>query len=183
MPLILAVVFAVLVLLLRSLVAPVLLLASVAVSFAAAMGACGLVFTALGHPHIDQSLPLFAFLFLVALGVDYTIFLTTRAREETGRVGHRDGVLRALAVTGGVITSAGVVLAATFSVLTVFPLVTMLQMGLAVAVGVLLDTLVVRSLLVPALALDTGRRFWWPGRLARQAATGSTGVDTVDSPT
>jgi len=117
---------------------------------------------------------LICFLFLVALGVDYTIFLMTRAREEAARFGHREGVSHALTVTGGVITSAGVVLAATFSVLAVFPLVTMLQLGLAVAVGVLLDTLVVRSLLVPALALDTGRRIWWPGRLSRQAASGST---------
>ncbi len=172
-PLVLLVVFCVLVLLLRAVVAPLLLLASVAVSFVAALGAAALLYHALGHPGIDLSLPLMGFLFLVALGVDYTIFLMTRAREEVAADpapdGHRRGVLRALAVTGGVITSAGVVLAATFSVLAVLPVVMMLQMGVLVTVGVLLDTLVVRTLLVPALALDVGRRAWWPGRLARPA--------------
>jgi RND superfamily putative drug exporter len=168
-PLILAVVLLVLILLLRSLVAPLLLLASVVLSFASAMGAAALIYTALGHNRIDPGFALFCFLFLVALGVDYTIFLMTRAREETARTNSREGIMRALTVTGGVITSAGVVLAATFAVLTVFPLVTMLQMGIAVAAGVLLDTLVVRSLLVPALAVDTGKRIWWPSRLSRQA--------------
>jgi RND superfamily putative drug exporter len=176
-PLILAVVLLVLILLLRSLVAPLLLLASVVLSFASAMGAAGLIYTALGHNRIDASFTLFCFLFLVALGVDYTIFLMTRAREETARTDSREGIMRALTVTGGVITSAGVVLAATFAVLTVFPLVTMLQMGIAVAAGVLLDTLVVRSLLVPALAIDTGKRIWWPGRLSRQAGR-STSADS-----
>jgi RND superfamily putative drug exporter len=170
MPLILAVVFVVLVLLLGALVAPLLLMASVVLSFLAALGVATLLFRALGHPRIDASLPLVGFLFLVALGVDYTIFLMTRAKEEVGRHGHRTGVLRSLAVTGGVITSAGLVLAATFSVLGVLPLVTAMQMGLLIALGVLLDTLIVRSLLVPALALDAGRRIWWPGRLARRTA-------------
>ncbi len=169
LPLILGVVLLVLILLLRALVAPVLLVASVVLSFAAAMGTATLIFKALGHPRIDLGMPLLAFLFLVALGVDYTIFLMTRAREEVARVGHAAGVPRALAVTGGVITSAGLVLAATFAVLAVLPLVTMLQMGIIVAVGVLLDTLVVRTLLVPALAGSVGRAVWWPGRLARAA--------------
>jgi RND superfamily putative drug exporter len=172
-PLVLLVVLCVLMLLLRAVVAPLLLLASVALSFVAALGGAALLYHAFGHPGIDLSLPLMGFLFLVALGVDYTIFLMTRAREEIAADpapgGHRRGMLRALTVTGGVITSAGVVLAATFSVLAVLPVVTMLQMGLLVTVGVLLDTLVVRTLLVPALTLDVGRRTWWPGRLARPA--------------
>jgi len=161
-PLILAVVFVVLALLLRAVLLPLLLIASVVISFLAAMGLAGLVFSSLGHSHIDQGFVLLAFLFLVALGVDYTIFLMSRAREETLKDGHRSGITRALAVTGGVITSAGVVLAATFTVLAVLPLVTLLQMGLIVAVGVLLDTMIVRTLLVPALCLDAGRRIWWP---------------------
>jgi RND superfamily putative drug exporter len=159
-------------------VAPVLLLASVAVSFLAALGGAALIYRALGHPGVDQSLPLMGYLFLVALGVDYTIFLMTRAREEVAADpapgGHRRGVLRALTVTGGVITSAGLVLAATFSVLAVLPVVMMLQLGVLVMVGVLLDTLVVRTLVVPALALDIGPRTWWPSRLARSAASSAT---------
>jgi putative drug exporter of the RND superfamily len=175
MPLILAVVLLVLVALLRALVAPLLLLASVVLSFAAAFGAAGMIFQEIGHPKLFYGLPLTAFLFLVALGVDYSIFLMTRAREEAGRLGHRPGVLHALTVTGGVITSAGLVLAATFASLGVLPLVPSLQIGIVVAVGVLLDTLVVRSLLIPALAVDIGPRFWWPGRLAsRQARPGTT---------
>jgi RND superfamily putative drug exporter len=173
MPLILGVVFLVLVLLLRALVAPMLLVASVVLSFAAALGGATLIYHAIGHPRIDQGFPLLAYLFLVALGVDYTIFLMTRAREETAKVGHAAGVTRALAVTGGVITSAGFVLAATFCVLAVLPLVMMLQMGIVVALGVLLDTLVVRTLLVPALAVHVGRRSWWPGRLSRALPPGA----------
>jgi RND superfamily putative drug exporter len=166
-PLILGVVLLILILLLRALVAPLLLLASVVLSYAAALGAAGLILGALGHPRLWVALPLQTFLFLVALGVDYTIFLMTRAREETVRHGYRDGVVRALTVTGGVITSAGLVLAATFAALCVLPLVPSVQTAIIVAVGVLLDTLVVRTLLVPALALDLGRRTWWPGRLGR----------------
>ncbi|HEY1486917.1 MAG TPA: MMPL family transporter, partial [Micromonosporaceae bacterium] len=169
-PLILAVVLIVLVLLLRALIAPLLLMASVVLSFATAMGAAALVLHALGHPNIDLGTPLLGFLFLVALGVDYTIFLMTRAREETVKLGHREGVKHALTVTGGVITSAGIVLAATFSVLAVLPLTALLQIGLIVAIGVLIDTLVIRTLLVPALALDVGRRIWWPSRLASATA-------------
>ncbi|MEU0152239.1 MMPL family transporter [Micromonospora fulviviridis] len=168
-PLVLAVVLVILVLLLRSLVAPLLLMASVVLSYAAAMGAAGLLLDALGHPRLFVGVPLQAFLFLVALGVDYTIFLMTRVREEVARIGHRPGVLRALTVTGGVITSAGVVLAATFGALLVLPLVPSVQMGVIVAVGILLDTLLVRSLLIPALTLDLGVRTWWPGRLARRS--------------
>jgi RND superfamily putative drug exporter len=164
MPLILLVVFVVLVLLLRALVAPLLLAASVAVSYVAAMGLSGLIFTAIGHPHIVQGMPLYAWLFLVTLGVDYTIFLMTRAREEVATRGNRDGMLAALTTTGGVITSAGLVLAGTFGVLVVLPFVAAIQMGVIVAVGVLLDTFVVRTLLVPALAIDVGPRLWWPGK-------------------
>ncbi|MCI0689447.1 MAG: MMPL family transporter [Sporichthyaceae bacterium] len=169
-PLILVVVLLILTVLLRALVGPLVLLGSVVLSFGAALGAAALLFNALGYPRVDKGLPLFGFLFLVALGIDYTIFLMTRAREEVARVGHRQGVLRALAVTGGVITSAGIVLAATFAGLGSLPVVFILHIGLLVAVGVLLDTLVVRSFLVPALALDIGRRFWSPGRLGPRPA-------------
>ena len=162
-PVILLVVLVMLALLLRSLVAPLVLLVSVVLSFAAAVGTATLLFHALGHPRVDPGLLLFGFLFLVALGVDYTIFLMTRVREEVQLRGHREGVLAGLAVTGGVITSAGVVLAATFSVLAVIPTVNSLQQGLLVAVGVLLDTFIVRSLLIPALALEIGPRIWLPG--------------------
>jgi putative drug exporter of the RND superfamily len=165
-PLVLAVVFVVLVLLLRALFAPLLLLASAVLSFLAALGLSALLFHALGYPRIEQGLPLTGFLFLVALGVDYTIFLMTRTREEVAHVGHARGVLRALTVTGGVITSAGIMLAATFLVGTVLPEVGFLQLSLLVAVGVLLDTFIVRTLLVPSLALDAGPRFWWPARQA-----------------
>ncbi|MGN9779302.1 MMPL family transporter [Micromonospora sp. H33] len=168
-PLVLAVVFVILVLLLRALVAPLLLLASVVLSYVAAMGAAGLVLDAMGYPKLFVGIPLQTFLFLVALGVDYTIFLATRAREETARLGHRHGVLHALTVTGGVITSAGVVLAATFGALSVLPLVPSVQTAVIIGVGVLLDTFLIRSLLVPALALDLGPRTWWPSALARPA--------------
>jgi RND superfamily putative drug exporter len=168
LPLILLVVFAVLVLLLRALVAPLVLTASVLLSYAAAMGVVGLVCRAIGYPDIMPSLPMLGFVFLVTLGVDYTIFLMTRAREEVARLGNREGILFALSVTGGVITSAGVVLAATFSVLLVVPYVTALHLGLIVAVGVLIDTFLVRTLLVPTLAVDLGDRVWWPGRPARR---------------
>lgn len=165
-PLVLAVVFLVLVLLLRSLTAPVLLIITVVASYFAALGASRLLFThAFGFPAVDTQLVLIGFLFLVALGVDYNIFLISRIREESARLGHRAGVLRGLAVTGGVISSAGAVLAATFGALAVLPLVMLVELGVLVAVGVLLDTFLVRSVLVPALALDAGPRFWWPGRL------------------
>lgn len=171
MPLILVIVFIVLVLLLRAIVAPLILMVSVVLSFATAMGTASLLFHALGHPRIDLGTPLLGFLFLVALGVDYTIFLMTRAREETAKFGHREGMEHALAVTGGVITSAGIVLAATFAVLAVLPLTALLQLGTIVAVGVLMDTLIIRTLLVPALSIDAGQRIWWPSRLAKHRPT------------
>jgi len=170
-PLILVAVLAILALLLRSLLAPVLLMATVVLSFAAAFGVSVLVFEfGFGFPGIDPSLPLLAFLFLVALGIDYNIFLMDRAREEARQRGTRAGMLTALAVTGGVITAAGVVLAGTFSVLAVLPLVVLTQIGFIVAFGVLLDTTLVRSVLVPALTLDLGDRIWWPSALARRRA-------------
>jgi len=129
-----------------------------------------------GFPGSDPSLPLFAFVFLVALGVDYNIFLVARAREETLKHGTREGMLRALAVTGGVITSAGIVLAGTFSVLAVLPLVFLTEIGFVVAFGVLLDTFLVRSVLVPALGVTLGSRFWWPSKLAETDGGGPPGV-------
>ena len=118
----------------------------------------------------DPAFPLFAFVFLVALGIDYNIFLMTRVREETLEFGTRPGIVRGLAVTGGVITSAGVVLAATFVVLGVLPIVFLAEIGFTVAFGVLLDTVVVRSILVPALSYDIGKKIWWPSKLAAAAA-------------
>ncbi|GGJ92020.1 putative membrane protein ActII-3 [Pilimelia anulata] len=165
-PLVLAAVLLVLVLLLRALVAPLLLIGTVVLSYAAALGAAALLLRGVFDlSAFDDSTPLLGFVFLVALGVDYNIFLVHRIREEVGTAGHSAGVLRGLAATGGVITSAGLVLAATFTVLATLPLVTMLGIGLVVAVGVLLDTLVVRSVLVPALLLDAGPHSWWPRRL------------------
>jgi RND superfamily putative drug exporter len=169
-PLVLAVVFVVLMLLLRAVVAPLMLIVTVILSFFATLGVSGVVFRDLmGFAGADSSFPLFAFVFLVALGVDYNIFLVTRVREEVARRGHRVGTLAGLSVTGGVITSAGVVLAATFAALSVLPLVFVAEIAFTVAFGVLLDTLVVRSLLVPALIVDAGRVIWWPGKLWRQA--------------
>jgi RND superfamily putative drug exporter len=162
-PLILILVFVVLVILLRSFVAPVLLLLTVVASFFASMGAGWLIFTSvLGFPALDLSVFLFSFLFLVALGVDYNIFLVTRAKEEAEKVGTRQGMIKALSATGGVITSAGILLAAVFAVLGVLPLVALAQIGVIVCIGVLLDTLLVRTVIVPALAFMTGKNFWWP---------------------
>lgn len=178
-PAILMVIFVVLALLLRSLVAPLLLVAANVVSFAATMGVAALAFNhVFDFPGSDPSTPLYGFVFLVALGIDYSIFLMTRVREETTRIGTRRGILVGLAVTGGVITSAGVVLASTFSALAILPLLFLAQIAFIVAFGVLLDTLVVRSLLVPALAYDIGPRIWWPSRLSR-ADTGA--VEEVPS--
>jgi RND superfamily putative drug exporter len=179
-PVVLIVVVLVLMALLRAVVGPLVLLGTVLLSYAAALGAGGLLMHAMGFDAVDVSLPLLAFVFLVALGVDYTIFLMSRVREEAGRVGHRDGVVRGLIATGGVITSAGLVLAATFSVLTVMPIVFMIGLGVVVALGVLLDTFVVRSLLVPALALEIGPRFWAPSRLGSdgsQSTVDGSGAD------
>ncbi len=169
-PVTLVVVFLVIAALLRALLLPLLLLASVVLSYAATMGLSALVFNhVFGFPGADPGVPLFAFVFLVALGVDYTIFLMSRVREESARVGTREGIRIGLAVTGGVITSAGIVLAATFSALAVLPLLFLVQIAFIVAVGVLIDTFVVRSLLVPAVCHDIGRTIWWPSRLARRA--------------
>ncbi|HVV12812.1 MMPL family transporter [Amycolatopsis sp.] len=168
-PIVLVAIFVILALLLRSVVAPVLLMATVVLSFGATLGVGALMFGHVFHfPGADPAIPLYAFVFLVALGIDYNIFLMTRAREEAAREGTVGGTLTALKVTGGVITSAGVVLAATFAALSVIPVLFLAQIAFLVAFGVLLDTFVVRSLLVPALAVDTGRLIWWPGKPARR---------------
>ncbi|MGN8245324.1 MMPL family transporter [Cellulomonas soli] len=167
-PAVLLVIVLILMLLLRSVVSAVVLLAANVLSFAASLGVAAVVFNhVLGFPGADPSVPLYAFVFLVALGVDYSIFLMTRVREESLKVGTRAGVVRGLAVTGGVITSAGVVLAATFAALGVIPLLFLAQLAFIVAFGVLLDTLVVRSLLVPAVVHQLDARAWWPGRMSR----------------
>lgn len=166
-PLVLFVISIILIILLRSLVAPLLLIGTVILSFFATLGACAIAFNHIfNFPGADASFPLFAFVFLVALGVDYNIFLMTRVREESKTIGTRPGILRGLTVTGGVITSAGIVLAATFLVLGVLPLVALRQVGFAVALGVLIDAFIVRTTLVPALAYTIGRKVWWPSKLA-----------------
>ena len=176
-PVVLVCILAILILLLRSLVAPLLLAATVALSYLATLGVSAIVFPhVLGFSGTDPSVPLYGYVFLVALGVDYNIFLMTRVREESRRHGTREGVLRGLTATGGVITSAGVVLAATFAALGVIPLAFLAQIAFIVAFGVLLDTLLVRSLLVPALVYDLGERTWWPVRL-RGDRPGSDGPD------
>jgi RND superfamily putative drug exporter len=170
-PTVLLVITLVLALLLRSLVAPLLLVATVVLSVGATVGVAALLFeNVFGFPGSDPAILLIAFVFLVALGIDYNIFLMTRAREESARHGTRNGVLRALAVTGGVITSAGMVLAATFGALAVLPLLFLAQMAFLVGFGVLLDTFVVRSLVVPSAVALLGDRTWWPSRLARRPA-------------
>jgi RND superfamily putative drug exporter len=167
-PIVLAVVLIILALLLRAILAPLLLVATVVLSFGAAMGASALIFRhVFGYPGTDPAFPLFVFVFLVALGIDYNIFLMTRVREEAQRWGTRRATLIGLSATGGVITSAGLVLAGTFAVLTTLPVTAFAEIGFAVAFGVLLDTIVVRSVLVTALNLDLGSRIWWPSRLAR----------------
>jgi len=171
-PLILFVVFLILMLLLRAVVAPVILIGTVVLSFGAASGLSALVFRHVFHfAGADSSLPLFVFVFLVALGIDYNIFLMTRVREEARQFGTRRGALIGLAATGGVITSAGLVLAGTFAVLATLPVVAFAEIGFAVALGVLLDTLIVRSVLVTALNLDVGRHMWWPSSLANKRDT------------
>ncbi|MEW2566263.1 MMPL family transporter [Streptomyces sp. NPDC047070] len=168
-PVVLAIILLILVVLLRCLLLPVILVATVALNYLATLGIAGLVFRhGFGFSGTDASVPLYGFVFLVALGVDYNIFLMSRVREETLRLGTRQGMLRGLIATGGVITSAGVVLAATFAALIVIPLAFLAQIAFIVAFGVLLDTIVVRSLLVPALVRDIGPAVWWPGRLARR---------------
>jgi RND superfamily putative drug exporter len=166
-PLILGVVLLILGLLLRAIVAPLVLIVTVVLSFGAALGISSLFFShVFGFAGADTSLPLFVFVFLVALGIDYNIFLMTRIREESIRSGTRRGALAGLAATGGVITSAGLVLAGTFAVLGTLPLVEFTEIGFAVALGVLLDTIIVRSVLVTALTLDIGRHMWWPSALS-----------------
>jgi RND superfamily putative drug exporter len=169
-PLILLLVFLVLVLLLRSLVAPILLLLTVVASFFSAIGAAWLLFVnVFGLPGLDLSVFLFSFLFLVALGIDYNIFLVTRAKEEAEKLGLKEGMIKALASTGGVITSAGILLAAVFAVLGVLPLIALYQIGIIVGIGVLLDTLLVRTVIVPSLAFITGKYFWWPNHKKAKA--------------
>jgi RND superfamily putative drug exporter len=165
-PIILLVITLILMLLLRSILAPILLIATVVLSFGATMGASAFVFNNIfKFPGADASYPLFTFVFLVALGIDYNIFLMTRVREESAKIGTRAGVIKGVTVTGAVITSAGIVLAATFAVLGLLPLVPLAQLGFAVAFGVLLDTIIVRSILVPALVLEIGPKVWWPSKL------------------
>ncbi len=170
-PVVLAVILLILMLLLRSILAPVLLIGTVILSFATALGVSAIVFNEVfGFPGADPAVPLYGFVFLVALGVDYNIFLMSRVREESLVHGTRRGILRGLVATGGVITSAGLVLAATFAALGVIPILFLAQIAFIVAFGVLLDTFVVRSLLVPALSYDIGRAIWWPSRLWRAGA-------------
>ncbi len=167
-PLVLLVILLILMLLLRAIVAPLVLVATVVLSFGATLGISALVFNHVLHlPGADPAVPLFGFVFLVALGIDYNIFLMTRVREEALHIGARRGMLRGLAITGGIITSAGLVLAATFAALAVIPILFLLQLAFIVAFGVLLDTIVVRSLLVPALGYQLGSALWWPSRTIR----------------
>ena len=171
-PTILVVILLILMLLLRSVLAPVLLILSVILSFGAALGVSALVFThVFGFPGGDPAVPLYGFVFLVALGVDYNIFLMSRVREESLVHGTRPGILRGLVATGGVITSAGLVLAATFAALGVIPILFLAQLAFIVAFGVLLDTFLVRSLLVPAVSYDIGKAIWWPSKLSRTDAS------------
>ena len=169
-PVVLLLITLILGLLLRSIISAVLLLGTVVLSYFATLGVCALVFNhVFGFAGGDASFPLFAFIFLVALGIDYNIFLMTRVREESGKLGTRKGVIKGLTVTGSVITSAGIVLAATFGVLGILPLVFLAQLGFAVAFGVLLDTIIVRSILVPALVHEIGPKVWWPSKLSKSA--------------
>jgi RND superfamily putative drug exporter len=181
-PLVLIVVLLVLMILLRAVLAPLLLIATVILSFGAALGLSALVFRhVFGFAGADQSLPLFVFVFLVALGIDYNIFLMTRVREETPEHGTHRAALISLGATGGVITSAGIVLAGTFAVLGTLPLVAFAEIGIAVALGVLLDTMVVRSVLVTAINLDVGSRIWWPSKLDRGQPRASEPAEQVDA--
>lgn len=165
-PTVLVAITIILALLLRSLIAPILLLATTVLSFAASIGVAALLFNNVwDFPGADPSVVLYGFVFLVALGIDYNIFLMTRVREESVKLGTSKGVIKGLVVTGGVITSAGVVLAATFAALGVIPILFLFQLAFIVAFGVLLDTLVVRSLLVPALIKDVGSKVWWPSKV------------------
>lgn len=165
-PIILLVITIILGLLLRSILSAIVLLGTVVLSYFATLGVCALIFNHIfGFAGGDNSFPLFAFIFLVALGIDYNIFLMTRVREESARIGTRAGVIKGVTVTGAVITSAGIVLAATFAVLGLLPLVPLAELGFAVGFGVLLDTIIVRSILVPALVHEIGPKIWWPSKL------------------
>jgi RND superfamily putative drug exporter len=167
-PIILVVITLILGVLLRSILSAALLLGTVVLSYFATLGVCAIFFNhVFGFAGGDTSFPLFAFIFLVALGIDYNIFLMTRVREESIKIGTRAGVIKGLTVTGAVITSAGIVLAATFAVLGLIPLVPLAQLGFAVAFGVLLDTIIVRSILVPAMVHDIGPKIWWPSKLKK----------------
>ncbi len=167
-PIVLAVILVILILLLRSILAPVLLIASVILSFGATIGISALLFNHVFHfAGSDAAIPLFGFIFLVALGVDYNIFLMTRVREESAAHSTKAGILRGLSVTGSVITSAGIVLAATFASLAVVPILFLAQIAFIVSFGVLLDTIIVRSLLVPAISYDIGKAIWWPSKLSK----------------
>ncbi len=180
-PVTLFVVLLILMLLLRALVAPLILIATVVLSFGAALGIGALAFKyVFDYPATDSSYPLFVFVFLVSLGIDYNIFLMTRVREETAKRGTRQGALVGLAATGGVITSAGLVLAATFGILASLPLVFLVEMGFTVAVGVILDTLIVRSILVTSINLDLGSRIWWPSKLDRDPQVEAREIGTDD---
>jgi RND superfamily putative drug exporter len=182
-PIILVLVFVILGLLLRAIVAPIMLIATVALSFAASLGVSSLFFNhVFNYGNADNSFPLFVFVFLVALGIDYNIFLMTRVREEAARHGPRRGALTGLSATGGVITSAGAVLAGTFAALSTLPVTFLAEIGFAVAFGVLLDTIVVRSVLVTALNLDLGRWVWWPSKLYREPVVGAEARESRDDP-
>jgi RND superfamily putative drug exporter len=166
---VLAVVLVVLMILLRAVLGPILLVLTVLLSYLASLGVAAVANTSVfGFAATSPSLPLFGFIFLVALGCDYNIFLMARVREEALEHGTREGTRRGLSATGGVITSAGLILAGTFAVLGVLPLVTLAEIGFIVAFGVLLDTFVVRSVLVPALVMDAGPAWWWPSALWKQ---------------
>ena len=172
-PIVLLVVLLVLIVLLRAFTAPVLLILTVILSFAASLGVSAIVYDLVfGFPGSDPGLPLFTFVFLVALGIDYNIFLMARVREESLKYVTERGMIRGLAVTGGVITSAGIVLAGTFAILGTLPLIFLTELGFAIAFGVLVDTFIVRSTLVPALVLDIGKKIWWPSKLAHEGEPG-----------
>jgi RND superfamily putative drug exporter len=178
-PLVLVVALVIISMLVRAIVAPIVLILTTGLSFAAAFGLASLLWHALGYPDIEAQLPLYIFVFLVALGVDYNIFLIARVREESRTLGIRDGTLRGLRVTGGVITAAGLVLAATFGALSRLPYVPVAQVGSAIAVGVLLDTLLVRTVLVPASLLVLGERSWWPSTSAGRSRRGPDRTPTA----
>ena len=178
-PLVLAVILVIIALLLRAILAPAVLVLTTALSFAAAFGLSNLLWRhGLGYSGVQAVIPIYIFIFLVALGVDYNIFLSARIREESRRLGLRGGTLRGLGVTGGVITAAGVVLAGTFAALTQIPGVSITEVGTAVALGVLLDTLLVRTVLVPASLLTIGERVWWPARSRRDGQSADLHQDT-----